>query len=73
MLINKPMVKGVTERLKLKLFDNAKLHFAKYFIGRMQYWIGQHKRLHRIFGFQVLLLVLTKYLAKLQHETSIPG
>lgn len=73
MLINKPILRGVTERLKIKLFDNTKLPFSKYFIGRMQYWFYQHKRLYKIFGFQVLLLVLTKYLAKLQHEARISG
>lgn len=62
MLINKPILIGVTERLKIKVYYNAKMHFSKHFIGRMQYWICQHKRLYKIFGFQVLLLVLTKYL-----------
>lgn len=73
MLINKPILRRLKERLKIKLFDSAKMHFSKYFIGRMHYWICQHKRLYKIFGFQVLLLVLTKYLAKLQYEASISG
>lgn len=73
MLINKPILRRVTEKLKIKLFDKSKLHFSNYFIERMQYWICQHKRLYKIFGFQVLLLVLTKYLAKLQHEARISG
>lgn len=73
MLINIPRLRGVTERLKIKVYDNVKVHFSKYFIEKKPYWICQHKRLCKIHGFQVLLLVLTKHLTKLQHQASIPG
>lgn len=71
MLIKKPILRGLTERLKIKLFDNTKLHFSICFTVGMRYWICQHRRLYKIFGFQVLLLVQAKYVAKLQHEASI--